>query len=67
MNNSKELWKSKTFWVNIIALVIFIVQIFWVPDFTIPLEIQGALLALINFVLRLITKEEIVWSTKAKK
>lgn len=67
MNNSKELWKSKTFWVNLIALVIFIVQIFWVPDFTIPLEIQGALLALINFVLRLITKEEIVWSTKAKK
>ena len=67
MNNSKELWKSKTFWVNLIALVIFIVQIFWVPDFTIPLEIQGALLAVINFVLRLITKEEIVWSTKAKK
>ncbi len=64
MNNQKEVWKSKTFWVNIIALVVFLIQIIWDKNFVIPPEVQGSILAVINFILRLITKEEIVWRKK---
>jgi len=61
----KGYWKSKTFWVNLIAIVAFIIQMFWIKDFIIPVEIQGSILAFINFVLRWITKEEIVWDEKS--
>ena len=64
MNNQKEIWKSKTFWVNVIALVVFLVQIIWDKDFVLPIEIQGAILAVINFILRWATKEPIVWRKK---
>lgn len=62
----KEFWKSKVFWVNLIAVILFIVQLF-VKNFIIPLEIQGSILALINFILRWVTKEEIVWRKVTKK
>jgi len=64
-NMQKGYWKSKTFWVNLIAIVAFIIQMFWNKDFIIPVEIQGSILAFINFVLRWITKEEIVWDEKS--
>lgn len=54
--NQKDFWKSKTFWVNLIAIIVFIVQLY-VKDFVIPIEIQGAILAVVNFILRWITKE----------
>jgi hypothetical protein len=38
---------------------------FWIKDFIIPVEIQGSILAFINFVLRWVTKEEIVWDGKS--
>lgn len=54
-----KLWyKSKTLWVNfitIIAIVVFGVE-------TIPPEYIGAILAAINMILRLITKEPITWT-----
>lgn len=54
-----KLWyKSKTLWVNfvtILAIVIFGVE-------TIPPEYIGAILAAINMILRLITKEPITWT-----
>lgn len=62
MNNQKEFWKSKTFWINTIAMIVFLVQIFWDQNFIIQPQVQGAILAVINFILRLVTKEEIVWS-----
>jgi len=64
-NMQKGYWKSKTFWVNLIAIVAFIIQMFWIKDFIIPVEIQGSILAFINFVLRWVTKEEIVWDGKS--
>lgn len=64
-NIQKGYWKSKTFWVNLIAIVAFLIQLFWERDFIIPVEIQGTILAFINFVLRWITKEEIVWDRKS--
>jgi len=35
MNNQKEFWKSKTFWINTIAIIVFFVQIFWDQNFII--------------------------------
>lgn len=65
--NQKDFWKSKTFWVNMIAMVAFIIQLLWIKDFVIPVEIQGAILAVINFILRWATKEEIIWDTRKLK
>lgn len=65
--NQKDFWKSKTFWVNMIAMVAFIIQLLWIKDFVMPVEIQGAILAVINFILRWATNEEIVWDTRKLK
>lgn len=55
----KDWWKSKTLWVNIIAIGSIIVR----SEFGLILtpECEVALLATINMILRIITKEEIVW------
>jgi hypothetical protein len=55
----KTLIKSKTFWINIVALAVMLIQAKY--GFIIDAEAQLALLAIINLVLRAITKEEIVW------
>jgi len=65
--NQKDFWKSKTFWVNLIAIIVFVIQMLWIKDFVIPVEIQGAILAVINFILRWATKEEIIWDTRKRK
>jgi predicted histidine transporter YuiF (NhaC family) len=65
--NQKDFWKSKTFWVNLIAIIVFVIQMLWIKDFVIPVEIQGAILAVINFILRWATKEEIIWDTRKLK
>ena len=65
--NQKVFWKSKTFWVNLIAIIVFVIQMLWNKDFVIPAEIQGAILAVINFILRWTTKEEINWDTRKLK
>ena len=65
--NQKNFWKSKTFWVNLIAIIVFVIQMLWIKDFVIPVEIQGAILAVINFILRWATKEEIIWDTRKRK
>ena len=65
--NQKDFWKSKTFWVNLIAIIVFVIQMLWIKDFVIPVEIQGASLAVINFILRWVTKEEIIWDTRKLK
>lgn len=65
--NQKVFWKSKTFWVNLIAILVFVIQMLWIKDFVIPVEIQGSILAVINFILRWTTKEEINWDTRKLK
>ena len=65
--NQKAFWKSKTFWVNLIAIIVFVIQMLWIKDFVIPVEIQGAILAVINFILRWATKEEIIWDKRKLK
>lgn len=56
----KTWWKSKTLWVNLIAAGVFIVQM--VTGFVVDVEAQAGLLAVINVILRLITREPLDWS-----
>jgi len=58
---SKKLWyTSKTIWVNLIALVAAV--LFSVNGYELSADTQATILVVINFILRFITKEEIVWS-----
>lgn len=57
--NLKSIYKSKTFWVNVIALIGFIVQ--QKSGFVIDENIQIQILAIINILLRAVTKEPVVW------
>ena len=55
----KQWLKSKTLWVNIIAVAVIIIQGQY--GYVVTPELQLGVLATINFVLRLISKEDIVW------
>jgi len=58
----KKIFLSKTFWANIVALVAMIIQGVTGKQFM-DLQAQGTILALINIILRAVTKEPIVWKT----
>ena len=59
----KKAWyTSKTIWVNLIALVSAVLVGVGVLDVEISVETVAVILTVINFLLRFITKEEIVWS-----
>lgn len=57
---SKAFYFSKTFWVNLIALIVLAVQT--QTGYVVAPEIQVAALSLINVVLRAITRQPITWS-----
>lgn len=57
--DGKIFWKSKTFWVNVIGLVVVAVQYF--TGWVIPAVAQSAALAIINLILRATTHEKIYW------
>ena len=56
----KSIFNSKTFWVNVVALAAMITQGITGNEI-ITIEIQGTILAVINIVLRTITKEPVNW------
>lgn len=56
----KEFFKSKTLWVNVVAFIAMAIQGFTGKE-VIGLETQGLILSGINLVLRLVTREEIIW------
>ena len=57
---NKKWYKSKTIWVNGLALIsVILFQVKGVEVF--PVEAQMSVLGLINVALRFITKEEVVW------
>lgn len=58
--NGKKFWQSKTFYVNLLAIAGLVVQDQF--GFALSAETQVSILAAVNVALRLITKEEIVWS-----
>lgn len=53
----KKIYKSKTFWVNVIALASIIVQT--KTGFVIPPELQAGILSVLNGILRFTTTEPI--------
>ncbi len=59
--DSKSIFASKTFWVNIVALVAMIVQGTTGKDL-IPLETQAIALSVVNIIIRSITKSAVSWS-----
>ena len=60
----KAWYKSKTVWVNIIALVALVVQN--EIGFKVSAEEQVAILAVVNLILRLLTKQPITWKEKSQ-
>jgi uncharacterized membrane protein len=61
----KEFYLSKTFWVNIIALVALVAQ--GIFGFVVDAQAQAALLIVINLVLRAVTGDEITFGGKRFK
>jgi len=51
----KKFWKSKTFWMNIIALVALALQIEY--GFVASIELQAVALGIVNLMLRKYTNE----------
>ena len=64
-NEGKKIWLSKTFWVNILAMIAMIVQFYF--GFVISPDQQVIILGVVNVILRAFTKKPLVWSDKAKK
>lgn len=55
----KSIFKSKTFWVNIVAFVAILIQQRW--GYVIDESTQFQILTVINVILRSITSEEVKW------
>jgi len=56
---SKSWYQSKTLWLNLIAAAAGTVQAF--TGFVIDIEAQGAILIVLNIILRLVTKSAVTW------
>lgn len=56
----KKWYVSKTLWVNVISIIALIVNGI-TNAVTIDAETSATLLAVANIILRLVTREEIVW------
>jgi len=59
MTEAKKWYRSKTFWVNAIALAATVLQGSY--GFVFSPELQGIALTVVNIILRYVTREEIVW------
>ncbi len=55
----KKFWTSKTFWVNLIAIAVLVLQSY--TEFVISPVIQAEILVGINLLLRFVTKEPVTW------
>ena len=56
----KEWYKSKTLWVNVVAIAVIVVQ--GTTGFVIDASLQLELLAAINLILRFVTGEPLAWA-----
>lgn len=54
---NKFWYRSRTLWLNFMALVVFILQFQF--GFVIPMDVQAAVLAILNFFLRFATVQPI--------
>lgn len=55
--NSKNIIWSKTFWLNVLALIGFVVQFY--TNWVLPPEWQAGALGVINLILRAVTKQPV--------
>lgn len=55
----KSVFRSKTIWINIIALIALIIEKQY--GFGMSADLQMELLTIVNIILRLITHEKISW------
>lgn len=58
--DSKSIFVSKTFWVNVIAMAAMVAQGLTGKEL-IPIEMQGTILGAVNVILRFITKQPVTW------
>ena len=58
----KEFWKSKTFWVNLIGLLVLVAQYSGEINVISP-ELLAGILGVLNFVLRFFTSEPVGWKS----
>lgn len=64
MQEAKLIWQSKTFWLNLIAIVALVLQTY--TGFIIDPEKQVVILGIVNTILRFITKTPINWGGVAE-
>lgn len=57
MAKRKKLYTSKTLWINVIGIAAIIIQQY--TSYVVSPDVQVGMLGVINFALRLITKEPI--------
>lgn len=62
---AKPVWLSKTFWVNIIAVIAMMAQSKY--GFVIDVEAQVAILGVVNMLLRMVTKKPVAWKKDSTK
>ena len=56
----KSIFKSKTFWVNVLmAAAVIIPELLAIESLKIPADISAVIVLTVNTVLRLVTKEEV--------
>lgn len=61
--DAKTIFTSKTFWVNLLAII----GLFVAGNYVEPgqwAELSAGVLALVNILLRILTKSEIVWKAE---
>ena len=56
METEKKFWQSKTFWLNVIALIVALIQAFVGPLPAVDPQQFGAAVAALNLALRFVTK-----------
>ena len=62
--DSKVWWKSRTVWVNVLMIVGAVVAI---PGLGLPSETAATIVAVVNVLLRTITKEPLTLSRRKKR
>ena len=60
--SSKSIFVSKTFWVNVLAVLGMVVQGLTGQQFLVDTGTQATILAVLNIVLRTVTKQPVNWS-----